>query len=296
VVLQLARALRVVVTRERVVVRLGAVGFDDQVAVRPAEVGDVVAEALIDERVFEAGLADEVEDEVFELVGGGLEVGCDGSELRGSCLCQVFGRDETLVERGSRGSSERVERQHRGEVDQRSQRGCDGDALVEDPFRPGGSVDAKPGVSALRRGVHVDRAAVPREEVPERACRVTAEGGVGPARFRGREEARFGGERAVSDGIDAAVLLVQVPLSQPRANLVAGHAARAKLGRGDDAALPRRELGNFVGGLSRVGRLKTPRIGHRASLARHLRRNNARLCQYCDACAKSPSRRFAASP
>ena len=63
---QVIRPDRVVVAREVVVVGAGAVGLDDQAAMWPAKVGLVGAERDVHERLFEAGLANEVVDVVLE--------------------------------------------------------------------------------------------------------------------------------------------------------------------------------------------------------------------------------------
>ena len=71
---------RVVVAREVVVVGAGAVGLDDQAAMRPAEVGLVRTERDVHERLVEAGLADEVVDVVLEDGLGRDDVGGDRAE------------------------------------------------------------------------------------------------------------------------------------------------------------------------------------------------------------------------
>jgi hypothetical protein len=85
-------ASRVVLAGERIVVAGGAVGFEDEVEVRPAEVGDVVAEWLVDVWSGEAVRLDEVEDGVLEVTAGGLVSAFD-DRLR-------FYRRDPLVDEG----------------------------------------------------------------------------------------------------------------------------------------------------------------------------------------------------
>jgi hypothetical protein len=64
-------ALGVIASRNRVVVPGLAVGFEDEVVVGPAEVGDgAVRERLVDLGRREARSFEEVQDEVFEVASG----------------------------------------------------------------------------------------------------------------------------------------------------------------------------------------------------------------------------------
>jgi hypothetical protein len=78
-------ALRVVGAGDRVVVPLTAVGLDDQALSRPAEVRDQAAavegQRDVDVRWLEAGIEDEVEDDVLQLGARGLGVGEDAQEV-----------------------------------------------------------------------------------------------------------------------------------------------------------------------------------------------------------------------
>jgi hypothetical protein len=221
--LEQSLALDVILAGERVIVPGGAVGLDDEPAIRPAEVRDhattVEHQWAVDIRRLQPGGSDEIQDDILEDGAGGCRARRHYTpDLRGPAppaeaperLDEIARAEQVEGGRLSNEPAERAVWKPRGEIEHGANRRRDENAAVVPnvaTVHAPRAVEAEASIRARSRADQRDLQPplLPLEEPPERRRGVVAEDGAWAGSQDRRKEPTLERNRRMPHGIDAAM-------------------------------------------------------------------------------------------